>query len=482
MVCAFSLRFSLFLLPAPGRDEATYFYWSQHFEPAYSLLLQLLVKFAALLPISALVSLRLPSLIGGVIVLVLLNKILKQHGFDRSLRQIVLTAVAFTPWQIYVGSILHPDNIFLIALLLAVIAESSNRYLLFSLFIGLAVLAKPTGLVILATGILYILFLKKLPTSQKLGLIAICLFVALPVLLNLNSEMLAAMAEFGRVSESISTTEVIVIALFSLIGLGGLLLPFSAGHVIKSKWKNAIRHLLNPGKNSLLLWFAGALLITFILAALVRNQIKGNWILPAFVLLIPLYRSEPWRKFVWTNLLFSIVLSAGMTLFFIFPGTLKDFEHSFKFVNKTYVAQAGVRENKISTTSSWENRVAEYQSLHHFQNEVQSFWMLHSKNTVHPQWLICDDYGLAAQLIFAWNKCATRLVIPADGIFFSSQMLAKKEMRGHVLVLAVHTSANEIWSQLPAIADKKLVHHPVTGSAIEIAVMDIPITWPENYE
>lgn len=115
----------------------------------------------------------------------------------------------------------------------------------------------------------------------------------------------------------------------------------------------------------------------------------------------------------------------------------------------------------------------EYQSIDPFTKTVQNFWQHASGASTPPTWIISDDYGLAAQLAYRWNKCQSILVIPADGIFFRFLQQANKKMHGSVLVLAVHKPARKIWQKLPEAGTKEIIRHPITNSNIELAVVHI---------
>jgi hypothetical protein len=101
-------RIPILLLPGAGRDEALYFYWSKHPEPAYSPLLQFLLNFFDLLPLPDLTMIRLPSIFAGIVVLLLFEKLLRHREINRRSTLIALLALAFCPWQVYTGAVLHP--------------------------------------------------------------------------------------------------------------------------------------------------------------------------------------------------------------------------------------------------------------------------------------------------------------------------------------------------------------------------------------
>lgn len=85
-IAALAIRMPLLFLPTPGRDEAAYFYWSRHFEPAYSFLMQVIVRVFQWLPVPDLFAMRLPALLMGILVIFWLDKLLLLRGVSYPFR------------------------------------------------------------------------------------------------------------------------------------------------------------------------------------------------------------------------------------------------------------------------------------------------------------------------------------------------------------------------------------------------------------
>ena len=81
-----------------------------------------------------------------LLILFLIDLRLRRAGAQASTRLIAALTVAFTPWQSFAGSILHPDNFLLATLLLFILAVQDGRVLSSALAAWLMVLAKPNAL------------------------------------------------------------------------------------------------------------------------------------------------------------------------------------------------------------------------------------------------------------------------------------------------------------------------------------------------
>ena len=202
---ALLLRLPLMLLPAAGRDEAAYYYWAYHNELAYSPLLQMAVWCAdqlAFLPPT--VRLRLPSLIGGILVLYVFDRLLVVRGVSRGGRWLAISALAFTPWQAYAGAILHPDNLLLLFMFLTVLWARRGLLVPLALAAAAALWAKPTGLLVAVGAMLFLLFEMRPARTRPLIATAILIILSLPVLLAFRPEMVTAMSEFGQIGGGLS--------------------------------------------------------------------------------------------------------------------------------------------------------------------------------------------------------------------------------------------------------------------------------------
>ncbi|RME01373.1 MAG: hypothetical protein D6814_01645, partial [Calditrichaeota bacterium] len=281
------LKMPLLLLPGAGRDEAVYYYWSRHPEWFYAPLLQLALRVFDSFPLPHMLILRLPSLLSGFLILWLLDKIFRARGLPPRQRAFALAVIGFLPWQIYTGAILHPDNGLLVSMLLFLFFYRKGAYGFAAASAGLAVLAKPVGVLVLV--ISWGLFIRAYRGQLKrvLPYFALSLLVASPVLMAVRPELIRAIAEFGQIPGDVSLLTRLCIGLASILTLGGLLLPIAAWQGLRDHLQAGITAGDLPRDRMASLMLGGVFLLVFIIALLLHGQIKGNWFLPGFVLLWP---------------------------------------------------------------------------------------------------------------------------------------------------------------------------------------------------
>lgn len=472
---ALLLRWPLLILPAPGRDEAAYHYWSTNPEPAYAVLLQALLWFADILPLPSLVTLRLPSVLAGLLVLYLFDRLLLYRNLDPRQRLFALLALALTPWQTYTGSIVHPDNLKLAALLAFVLAVVHKRPWLAALAAGLAVLAKPSGLLVLAVGIIFFavehLRHGSLP-DRRHALLAVA--IAAPAIVTLQPAMIGAISEYGRLDPELGFAQTITFSIMPAVLFGGPLLLLAAAYGL---YHYAVERKATGSfgiERRLILLLALAFLLVFGGAALLRGQIKANWLLPALVLLWP---PRLPRIAAGTALVVTLMLSVAMVAVLHKPDFMDSIEQRVRSFADSYSLQAGERETRYPGIDTWSKRLREYQPVDGFATTLLASWQQASGQTAPPSWLVSDDYGLAAQVIFAWrqqrNNLPTRMVIPADGIFVGTMPAATtNELDGGVLILAVQQPPGEVWTRLPTPSPLLSLQHPATGAPVVIAISD----------
>ena len=218
------LRLPLWLLPGPGRDEAAYHYWAHHGEPAYAPLMQMVVRLFELPLHQSLWALRAPVSVTGMLVLLLGDLRLRWAGATPSVRLLAFLAVALTPWQSVTGSFLHPDGFLMVALLAFVLAAQRGHVLLSALAALAAVLAKPTGVLLIPVAWW---LAGRLDTDARWRVVAArALLVAalLVFLLPMKATMVEGIASFARAADSVS--------LPARLGFGGLSLVFTGGPLL----------------------------------------------------------------------------------------------------------------------------------------------------------------------------------------------------------------------------------------------------------
>lgn len=457
-----ALRLPLWLLPGPGRDEAAYHYWAHHPEPVYSPLVQISVRIFEMIGGHSLWALRAPVILLGLLVLWLNDQRLVRASATPGWRWLTVFALASTPWQSFAGSILHPDDFMLAALLALVLAVQQKRHWLAVGAAFGAVAAKPTGIIFLPAVWWLADYMTPSAPRQRSATRGALVVIAAVFALTMKPDMIAGMAEFGRMTHVAWPTRILAGGV-SLLFLGGPLLLGLGWWGLRRHWQ----HRRLPGSAAALV-LAVTLLAVFLAAALVRGQFKGNWVLPAFVLLWPAQAPQWSRPAVARGLLLAalavtILGSAVQTLVLAHPATLDRIEQELQANQMvpgwlSYRTQAGVREESVSSSRSWSDHVGEYRNAAAFADSIRTAWHEHEGPDVPVPWIVASDYGLACQLHWFLGNPQSRIAIYGDGIFHRSwRDLAAAAPTEPVLALSLPRSrALQILTTLPPVA------HPVT--------------------
>ena len=448
---ALPLRLPLLLRPEPGRDEAAYFYWSRHLELAYAPLMQLFAKFGFLLPIPELLALRLPSLLGGVVLLALFDRWMVVNDVSPRMRWIGLLGVALCPWQIFVGSLLHPDGVFAAAVLLFVLAASSGRLVASALAVVLAVWAKPTGLLLLPA------FLRLLSGFEGwrtwrggLALLALLAGIA-PVAAAWDVGMVAEVSRFGVRDDTGILGRGIGFALLTVLS-GGLLLSLGA--------VRGLQHLVRTGsttdrRETVAMVIAVAFLVVFGLAAVLRGQFKANWILPAFLVLWPFARI-PQPSFVRWGLASAAFCSLLLVVAVRWPEQV---------AWATGGATEPVLESGILAPDFLEREQRDWASIEPFARAVEAgVLQADGGQTIPPDHIVADDYGLAMQLAYRWRDSGTTVAVPAHGLFRERSGASERQRATHRRTLLLTKGSSEAPVTLR-------LSHPKTGEVLEVALL-----------
>ena len=471
-----ALRLPLWMLPGPGRDEAAYHYWAHHAEPAYSLLLQWSVRLSEAGLGHSLWSLRLPALTLGFVVLLLNDWRLAAAGAPARLRLLAALALAFSPWQGFVSSILHPDVFLLAALLCLVLSVQKNHLWLAVASATAAVLAKPTGLLALPTlwflsGRLDSLRKGELRTA-RLVLVALAMWQVRVM----NTALVVALADFGRLPPSLPWLDHGLAAAGSLIYQGGPLL-------IGISWFGAMERIgiLRQGGSQDVkreawasLTIGGVLVAVFLAALVLRGQFKANWVLPAAVLLWPT-RPPQWiegrrgRGLVMAGVALACLGSLFQTAILTKPDLLATAERSLISRGMAprwarYSTQAGVREGMVSSSATWGDHLREFAGISAFVDSIAAGWRGLPESTGPMAWIVASDYGLAFQIDWYLEDPAVRVAVLGDGIFHRTWSTFRvMAPEGPLLALSdgdVDRLAAAGWPHRRYLSP---VSHPVTG-------------------
>jgi hypothetical protein len=473
-----AVRLPLWLLPGPGRDEAAYHYWVHHPEPFYAPLLQWSVGLAEIFGGHSLWSLRAPVLILGLAVVWLNDRRLAGAHAQPYLRWLAALALAFSPWQGFTGSILHPDNFLLAAVLALVLAVQHNRLWWATAAAITAVLAKPTGLIFLPVAWWLIGRMDQTQGRELWLARTLLLTLAVGAAATLKPDMVRGMADFGRLADTVPWYTRGLASGGALLFLGGPVLVGLSVVGARQRWQ-ILRRDTDPVIRSearASLAAAAMMLAVFLTAAVVRGQFKGNWILPALVLLWPV-RMAPWavlprtRAILATGVILTFVSSLGQSLILVRPDLVDRLESGMSArglvpAAATFSVQAGVREAAVSTNRSWSDHLRQYHNAAAFAGAVKADWCQAQGDLTPVPCIVSDDYGLACQLHWYLGDPATKIAIRGDVIFHRTWSDLKNDPND-LLVLMAPASTDNPDAHLRTRTVLPAVWHPVTGQRLQ---------------
>ncbi len=483
-----ALRVPLWLLPGPGRDEAAYHYWAHHPEPAYAPLLQLAVRLSEFAGNGhSLWALRAPVIVLGLLVIFLNDRRLATTGATNPWRTLAALTLALCPWQSITGSLLHPDNFLLAAILGLVLAVQHNRLWLATLAAVTAVLAKPTGIIVLPV-VWWLLNHMKNRDPRQLWFARGVLFLAAVGLVSLlKPDMVAGIADFGRMAPTVPWYVRTMAGGGTLLALGGPLLVAVAWIGIRQRLRDLrddpTGRRQREARASLAL--AAMLLVFFLAAALLRGQFKGNWILPALVLLWPtrlssffgVTTSPKVRSLLVTGLVLTLLISVGQTVVMARPGIVTRVEDHLAARGSvpswaTYSTQAGVREAVVSTSRTWSDHLHEYDDASAFAEGLKARWCANQGAAVPVEWIVAADYGLACQVHWYFGEPEAYVAIYGDGVFHRTwNWLRECAPQDALLALSLPPARSVCSTELDLIKILAPVDHPVTVRPLQPAVV-----------
>lgn len=453
------LRLPLWSLPALGRDEALYLYWSRHFEIAYSPLLQLALRAVDAVGVDAAWLWRVPVVATGVLLLGLFDRLLCDRGVGADGRFLAVAAVALSPWQTHTASVVHPDGFMVAALLGLAWAGRHDRMGMAATCALLALAAKPSGLLAVVVTAGALAWRTRAALTRRRAAVTLTLLVVLAAvpLSQWNRSMVEAVRQFGLVSESVPPVLRAARALVGLLFVGGpiLLVALVRGAAERRR----------PTELDLGAALGWAYLLAFSAAALLFGQIKANWILPAALLLWPT-GLDLRRVWVRAGMGVQIVLAIGVTLAFSAPQLVRSLERGGSPAFFDYHGFAGQREEEVAPAERWWHRLAVYQGLGSLPEEI----LARVPDGVELLRVRSDDYGLAAQLVAEIQTLRPnpdlRLVLPLDPLFVGTT--ERDDREGATLLLAVQRRVED----LHASADTTFgLTHPITGERIECGLV-----------
>ncbi len=480
LVVAGVLRLALLMLPAPGRDEATYVVWAREGHLAYAPLLGGVLALVTAIGTPGAWMPRLVVLGLGAATLALAHRVLLRAEVAPARRRALLAALALCPWQTYTGAIVHPDAVFVplflaLALVLEDVARGSRRgragaggsIALATLLSGVLVWAKPTGVLVIPLGVAGLLGAR---VSVQVGLTCGlgALGLASPVLVATNGAMVRELLSFGRLDPTHGIWTIAGVVLLALAFEGG---PVLAGDGLRSL-VGAVRRVVPRRRRPpmtdatrVALVLGGGLVVCFAVMLITNGQFKGNWVLPGLFLLAPFARPLWGARAAGIAVSSTGLASLAMVVLMTHPDLVASLETRLPGTAGTYRLAASTREARVSTTGGWSERFREYRPLDPFRDRLAA---TRPRGAAPPAWIVSDDYGLAAQLAWAWRASGTRIAIPTDGLFAGDAPARRTLVDQGAVFLAVHGPLARLWPGRFENPSESLPH-PTTGAPIEVA-------------
>ena len=392
-----------------GKDEAAYWHWGQHLDATYALLPFGILRLAHTIYPHQEWFLRLPSIFSSALATLLLYRLCRLHLLSLERARWASALFATSHWIWHTGSYLHPDGFlvtcWLLALYYARLAIDRQTHVAFAKIgfaIGLALLCKYSGAFLAAPLFLWILLAHPARTRYRFFLCA--LIPALLVAAPLSHAQLQPSFYLPFTLSSLSQIAVdrplplrlLYFLLNPIFFISPLLL-----YLLYRTWGQSFLDLPRERSSQNLLIFLPALapVAAFAFFALFRGQIKGNWILPAFLSLWPLAFSTrllPLRTRIFPIAALAIGLLHALTVAVAlrYPGHLETIATAVgdSSLNATYVRLVSTPDQQREPTYSWTERLGEYHGWADLADRFEELLVHHQIPAATP--LASTQYGI----------------------------------------------------------------------------------------
>ena len=388
-----------------GKDEAAYWYWSQHLDASYALIPFATIKLLNFLFPGSETMLRLGSVLMGSGSVLLVYLLGKRSELDAKHCVWGATVFATFHWTWHTSSYLHPDGFLICFWLLTIERTVAWRRQLttphlaaIGMLAGMAVLCKYSGS-FLAAGLFLWLLLSHGPRKCAIALLAFLLVVSPMVIVQLETlfhvpTTLSTLSQIAPDSNpAIQDLIFLVNPIFFVSPLLLWMLYRSLLHTTQKLRRNLDRDL------ALFVLPAVCIIGAFAFFALYRGQIKGNWILPAFLALWPLafdprtYRSGIGATFLRLTLATSLVQTLLIAALLKFPMLASVFAQTDAVVslNNSYRELVSAPDRTRESARSWTERVCEY---HGWEDWVARMEAVVSQSGLRSTSLVSNQYAV----------------------------------------------------------------------------------------
>lgn len=360
-----------------GKDEAAYWFWSQHLDASYALVPFSFMAIAHRLWPGAEWALRLPAILLSLGGTVLLYALCRQRALTRSEALWAAAAFATCHWTWHTSSYLHPDGylvpLWLLALWLAhrALATSAwSAWVAVGAAVGLVCLTKYSGAA-LAGGLLVSLGLASGTSGRRLPLVAAatCAVVVLPLAWAQWQTGLSLPATLSTLSRVAADRALPVRLAYFAAGPLLYVSPLLLWLLYDALLTGVARTARHRRAGDLVDVLPGLLLLgVFAFFALGRGQVKGNWLLPAFLGVWPLAFSATGRAggrlrrpLLAALVALGAVQSAAIGLALQHPSLLLRLQPlTGAEANATYPALVSAADRPREPALTWSARLCEY--------------------------------------------------------------------------------------------------------------------------
>jgi hypothetical protein len=398
-----------------GKDEAAYWYWGQHLDASYALLPFSVFKLAHFIYPGHEWVLRLVQILAGAIAVVLLYRLCRLHELEASLSRWAAAAFAASHWIWHATSYLHPDSFLVVCWLLTLVwarqsMEDANpaAYAKMGLAAGLAMLCKYSA-AFLALGLfIWILVTWERRERWKVLLWTLAPFalVSAPLIYTQLSTLFylpTTLSNLSQIADARALLTRLVFFLLNPLFFVSPLLLYLCYKALVNRVKENLRQ--RTGETLLAVLPALCLLAGFAFFALSRGQIKGNWILPAFLGLWPFAFSRtnlPARPHfflllvVLTGLFHALPIGVGLK----YPVAFKRLNAALEspLLNATYARLVSSPDLQREASYSWTERLCEYSGWRRLAAELEK--TLEQKAVPSSTPLLSSQYGISFAMAY----------------------------------------------------------------------------------
>jgi hypothetical protein len=409
----FALRVVAAGLLDPGRDELAYWWWSTRgLDAGYSLVTTGGIRIATSVLGDTIWAIRLPGLLASGLASIAFGLAVRRLGGSRALGAAAALSLGGSLWQSYAGTIAHPDSwltlwvaLFGLSAADLVRAPSPHRAAAPALWAALAALTKLTGAVLFVPAAWLAWRAARREPRGAAAAAAILAGTGAWLARSWDVRTLAGLRELGRFDPGLGAMPRLALTGGEIVLLAGpalLLLAVAGASALRAR---DVRARWPAGA-------AAALLAAWFTAFLATGQAKGNWFLPVAVLIGPpgaiaLARAGRSRWVGGTAVAGALAPLALGALMLAVPSRPPG------GIDRTYGWHTGERERRVSPTTTWTGRLAEYRGGRPVDPRVVRAVEEGARVVASP------DYGLAFEMV--WELGGDLDVwIPDDPVFAST--------------------------------------------------------------